>query len=102
MAARGAPVDEAGTCGDLLAEPVVLAINHYPGVEGTGPRTVLFGRARADVAEVEVTGPGGARHRLTTGARGGFLLPLAGALAPTDLPVQVTLADGQRLTFGWR
>jgi len=33
---------------------------------------------------------------------GAFILPLAGALEPTDLPVRITLRNRQRLTFDWR
>jgi len=99
---RAAPVQEAGSCADLREEPVLLAINHYPAIERGGPRTVLFGQATAEVAELVVTGPGGLQRRLVPGAGGGFILPLAGALAPTDLPVQITLRDGQRRTVDWR
>ncbi|MEA2195060.1 MAG: hypothetical protein QOG42_1494 [Solirubrobacteraceae bacterium] len=96
------PLQEGGTCANLLEDPVLLAINHYPAVEDLAPRTVLFGRARTDVTEVQVTVPNGAPRRLATGAGGGFLMPLAGALQATDLPVQVALADGRRLTYDWR
>ncbi|HYH88684.1 MAG TPA: hypothetical protein VEX67_05595 [Solirubrobacteraceae bacterium] len=102
QAFREAPVEEAGTCADLREEPVVLAINHYPAIGQSTPRTVLFGQARADVAEVAVTGPDGVKRRLVKGAGGGFVLSFAGALQPADLPVQITLLAGQRQTFDWR
>jgi len=97
-----AAVREGGTCGNLAVEPVVLAINHYPATARDAPRTVLFGRARPDVAAIRVTGPDGTERPLVAGAAGGFVLPLAGAVAPTALPVQVTLTDGQSQTFDWR
>ena len=96
------PVQESGTCGSLVEEPVLLAINHSPAAGQRPARTVLFGQARSDVAALEVTGPDGAHRRLVAGAGGEFILPLAGTIAPTDLPVQVTLLTGQQLTFDWR
>jgi hypothetical protein len=99
---REVPVQEGGTCGSLLEEPVVLAINHYPSVDGSAPRTVLFGRARSDVAEIRVSGPDGSQRPVDTGVGGAFVLPVTGALEATDLPVQVTLTDGRRLTYDWR
>jgi len=92
---------DAGTCASLAAEPVLLAINHYPAAEQRPARTVLFGQARSDVARLHVDAPDGGRP-LAAGIGGGFVLPLAGMLAPTDLPVRVTLLDGQQLTFDWR
>lgn len=98
---RETPAEQAGSCADLAEDPVLLAINHYPAGEQRAPRTVLFGQARADVTDVAVSGPGGP-ERLLRGVTGAFILPLAGTLAPTELPVQVTLLDGRRLTFDWR
>jgi hypothetical protein len=94
-------VQEAGTCGSLVADPVLLAMNHYPAAEQRTARTVLFGQARPDVAAMQVGVPGGERP-LVAGSGGGFVLPLAGTLAPTDLPVRVTLLNGQELTLDWR
>ncbi len=99
---RETPVQQGGTCGDLVEEPVLLAINHYPAAAQRAPRTVLFGRARPDVAEIHVTGPDGSERPLVVGSGGGFVLPLAAAIAPADLPVRVTLTTGRRLTFDWR
>lgn len=96
------PLEQGGTCGDLVDEPVLLAINHYPAAGQRPARTVLFGLARPDVAALEVTGPDGARHPLIAGIAGEFVLPLAGTIAPADLPVRVTLLTGQQLTFDWR
>lgn len=96
------PLEQGGTCGDLVTEPVVLAINHYPAAGQRPARTVLFGLARSDVATLEVTGPDGVPRPLDAGSRGEFVLPLAGTLAPTDLPVRVTLLSGRQLTFDWR
>jgi hypothetical protein len=101
QAFRASPAQDGGTCGSLLAEPILLAINHYPRVEDQQPRTVLFGLAGPDVTRIDVGGPGGLR-RVGTAPTGAFLLPFAGAVAATDLPVFVTLADGGRLTFDWR
>lgn len=102
QAFREAPAQEAGTCADLRQEPLLLAVNHYPAGEGRAARTVLFGHAGPDVVDLVVTGPGGAERRLARGAGGGFILVLAGALAPTDLPVRITLVGGAQRTFDWR
>jgi hypothetical protein len=96
------PLDEGGTCGDLVAEPVLLAINRYPAAAQRPARTVLFGLARSDVVALEVTGPARVRRPLVAGIGGDFVLPLAGTIAPTDLPLRVTLLTGQQLTFDWR
>lgn len=96
------PVQEGGTCGDLVGEPVLLAINHYPAAGQRPARTVLFGQARLDVASLHVTVRGGATRPLALGDAREFILPLAGTLAPTDLPVLVTLDGGRQLTFDWR
>lgn len=99
---REAPVQEAGTCADLRADPVLLAVNHYPAGPQRAARTVVFGQARADVADLVLTARGGPERRLVRGAGGAFILALGGALAPTDLPVRVTLASGEQLTLDWR
>jgi hypothetical protein len=96
------PLEQAGTCGDLVAEPVLLAINRYPAAPQRPARTVLFGLARSDVVALEVTGPAGMRRALVPGTAGEFVLPLPGTIAPTDLPVRVTLLTGHQLTFDWR
>lgn len=96
------PVQEGGTCGDLVDEPVLLAINHYPAAGQRPARTVLFGQARPDVASLHVAVRGDAQQPLALGGAREFILPLAGALAPTDLQVRVTLNGGQQLTFDWR
>jgi len=96
------PLQQGGTCGDLVEEPVLLAINHYPAAGQRPARTVLFGLARPDVSALEATGPDGARRPLVASIEGGFVLPLAGTIAPTDLPVRITLLTGQQLTFDWR
>ena len=96
------PLEQGGTCGDLADEPVLLAINHYPAAGQRPARTVLFGLAGTDVSALEVTGSDGARRPLGVGAFGEFVLPLAGTIAPTDLPVRVTLVTGRHLTFDWR
>lgn len=95
-------LEQGGTCGDIVQEPVLLAINHYPAAGQRPARTVLFGLARPDVASLEVSGPDGGWRPLVAGTGGEVLLPLAGTIAPTDLPVRVTLRTGQQLTFDWR
>jgi hypothetical protein len=100
---RARPLDEGGTCGDLAAEPVILAVNTYPARAGRDARTVLFGRAAPAVADVLVQRPDGSvQMRPAIGATGGFLLPLAGIIAASDLPVTITLADGRSRSYGWR
>lgn len=100
---REQPIDGGGTCGDLAAEPVIVAVNAYPARADRGARTVLFGLAGPRVAGVLVQRPGEAvAARPAIGATGGFLLPLAGTIAATELPVTVTLDDGGRRVYGWR
>lgn len=95
------PLEQGGTCGDLVEEPVLLAINHYPAAGQRPARTVLFGQARPDVASLHVAIQGEAQPLALGGARE-FISPLAGTVVPTDLPVRVTLIGGQTLTFDWR
>ena len=92
---------ETGTCASLVAEPVLLVINHYPAVGQRAARTVLFGQARPDVAAMHV-GVSGRQQPLLAGIGGGFVLPLAGTIAPAELPVRVAMITGQELTFDWR
>jgi hypothetical protein len=92
----------SGACGDLDAEPVIVSINAYPARVDRDARTVLYGRAAADVTGVLVhCGARSPPARPVIGATGGFLLPLAGTLAPSDLPLTITLADGRRRTYDW-
>lgn len=100
---RDLPLDQGGTCGDLGAEPAILAINSFPAVDGRPARTVLFGTVSANVADVAVTTPSGDKpvHPAIDGAHG-FAVPLAGDVAPQDLPVTVTLRDGRTTTYDWR
>jgi hypothetical protein len=96
------PLDEGGTCGDLAADPVILAVNSYPPRERRDARTVLFGRASPNVTDVLVThGKSPAAHP-GAGPAGGFVLAMAGAVSPSTLPTVVTLRDGRRLSFDWR
>lgn len=96
------PLDQGGTCGDLAAEPVILAINAYPAGDHRPARTVLFGVASGGVADISVTEPGGAAiAHPSVGSRGGFLLPLAGTIAPQELPVTITLRDGRQIEYPW-
>jgi hypothetical protein len=99
---RALPLDEVGTCGDLAAEPVILAVNTYAARADRAARTVLFGRAGPAVVDVVVQRrDGSVQARPTIGAAGGFLLPLVGTVAPTELPVTITLEDGRRRVYGW-
>jgi hypothetical protein len=100
---RELPLDPGGACGDLAAEPVIVAVNAYSERVRRAARTVLFGRASADVTDVRVRRRDGAlRARPAIGPAGGFLLPLAGTIAARDLPVTITLDDGRRRTYDWR
>ncbi len=99
---RETPVQQAGTCGDLVEDPVLLAINHHPASEQRATRTVLFGQARPDVSEMRVARRDGTELALVAGPGGGFVLPLEGAIEPADLPVHIALVTGERLTFDWR
>ncbi|MEA2241574.1 MAG: hypothetical protein QOD24_1130 [Solirubrobacteraceae bacterium] len=100
---RAAPLGEGGTCGDLAAEPVIVAVNAYPARADRGARTVLFGLAAPAVAGLLVQRPGGAVGvRPVIGATRGFLLPLAGTIAASELPVTITLADGRSRMYDWR
>ena len=99
---RALALDPGGACGDLDAEPVIVAINAFPARVARDARTVLYGRASADVTGVLVhCGAGSPPARPVIGATGGFLLPLAGTLAPSDLPLTITLADGRSHTYDW-
>jgi hypothetical protein len=94
--------DAGGTCGALASEPSILALNTYPERAGRAARTVLFGLASPAVGGVLVQPRDGSTVlRLAIAATGGFLLPLAGAIAAGELPVTVTLADGRRLVHDW-
>lgn len=94
-------VDEGGTCGDLAVEPVILAINFYPLVGKRTARTVLFGVASADVADVEVARGASPAHPALDSTRG-FVLPLEDLVAPMALPVTITLRDGRRIVYEWQ
>lgn len=96
------PLDEGGTCGDLGAEPIILAVNSYPTGERREARTVLFGRASPTVSDVLVQRSGSAGAHPAAGVAGGFVLPLAGTMIPRALPTVVTLKDGRRLSFDWK
>jgi hypothetical protein len=95
-------LDEGGTCSDLKAEPVILAVNSYPTQEHRDARTVLFGRASPTVSDVLVQRGGSPRAHPPAGAAGGFILPLAGTVSPSALPTVVTLNDGRHLSFDWK
>jgi hypothetical protein len=102
-AQRALPLAAAATCGDLATEPVILAVNAYPARGDRDARTVLFGRASPSVAEILVQRrDGSVQARPAIGAAGGFLLPLAGTIAASELPVTITLDDGRRRTYDWR
>jgi hypothetical protein len=97
------PLDESDVCGDLAAEPVIVAVNAYAARSMGATRTVLFGRAGRAVTDVLV------RRRDSSleahpriGATGGFLLPLAGHVAASALPVTITLDDGRRTVYDWK
>jgi hypothetical protein len=100
---RAVAPDAGGTCGDLAAEPAIVALNAYPARTGRAARTVLFGLASPAVGGILVQ-----RRDRSPGVRpaiwptGGFLLPLAGTIAASELPVTVTLADGRRVIHDWR
>ena len=100
---REMPLDASGTCGDLAAEPVIVAINRYPARADRGAQTVVFGLASPAVAGVVVQRPGGAAAaRPAIAATGGFLLPLAGTIAAGELPVTITLGAGRSQVYDWR
>lgn len=96
-------LDQGGVCGDLGAEPAILAINEYPATGQRPARTVLFGILGAKVSAIAVKVPGGAPDaRPVRGSEGGVVLPVAGAHAPAELPVTLTLEDGSQITYDWR
>ncbi len=96
-------LDAGGTCGDLASEPAIVVLNAYPERAGRAARTVLFGLASPAVGGIVVQrGDGSSGTRPAIGATGGFLLPLAGVIAASALPVTVTLADGRRVVYDWR
>lgn len=100
---RALPLEAVAACGNLAAEPVILAVNAYPARGDRDARTVLFGRASPSVADVLVQrGGDSVQARPEIGATGGFLLALAGTIAASELPVTITLDDGGRLVYDWR
>jgi len=100
---RALPLDAVAACGDLATKPVIVAVNAYPARGDCDARTVLFGRASASVAGILVhRGAGSVQARPAIGATGGFLLPLAGTIAASELPLTITLDDGHRRIYDWR
>jgi hypothetical protein len=100
---RALPLEAVAACGDLTTEPVIVAVNAYPARGDRDARTVLFGRVSASVADVLVhRSDGSVQARPAIGAAGGFLLPLAGTIEPSELPVTVTLDDGRSRIYDWR
>jgi hypothetical protein len=100
---RSLPLDAGGTCGDLSAEPAIVALNAYPARAGRAARTVLFGVTSPAVGGITVQRrDGSSGSQPAIGVTGGFLLPLAGTIAASELPVTVTLADGRRVIRDWR
>jgi hypothetical protein len=96
-------LDESAACGDLTAEPIIVAVNAYAARARREARTVLFGRAAPAVAEVLVQRRDAAVEvRPRIGATGAFLLPLAGMIAASELPVTITLDDGRTAVYDWR
>ena len=94
------PLDASGTCGDLTADPTILAVNVYPARRDREARTVVFGRAGPDVAGALVRRRDGSlQARPAIGAAGGFVLPLAGMIAASELPVTITLDDGRNRVY---
>jgi hypothetical protein len=95
--------DESAVCGDLAAEPIVVAVNTYAAGGQREARTVLFGRASPTVARVLVgrrDAPVAAGPRI--GTSGGFLLPLAGRIPASALPVTIMLDHGRTAVYDWR
>lgn len=99
---RTLPLDAVAACGDLATEPIIVAVNAYPARGDRGARTVFFGRTSPSVAGILVhRGDGSVQARPAISATGGFLLPLAGTIAASELPVTITLDDGRRRIFDW-
>jgi hypothetical protein len=101
---RADALDAGGTCGDLASEPAIVVLNAYPARAGRPARTVLFGLASPAVGGILVQRRDGspATRPAIWAIGGGFLLPLAGTIAASELPVTVTLADGRRVIHDWR
>lgn len=96
-------LDESAVCGDLEAEPVIVAVNSYAARAQREARTVLFGRATPAVARVLVRRrDAGVEARPRIGAAGGFVLPLAGTIAASALPVTIALENGRRVVYDWK
>lgn len=96
------PLRGAGACANLAVDPLVLAVDRVAARGAQPARTILFGRAGARVVAVRVRRAGAVPARPALGSGGGFLLPLAGLLAPSQLPVSVTLSDGRVVAYDWR
>ena len=92
------PLEDGGTCGDLHAEPAVIAVNRYPETVRRPGRTVVFGQVAQNVTAITVTSAGG-MATAASGAQGGFLAPMEGDDLVSALSVTITFDDKTTHTY---
>ena len=80
--------DTAGACGDIEDGRFFIDIRSFDG------RTLVYGRARRDVAEVEVIHDDGQVDRAATGRGGAYLLVFDAGLQEAGLQLIPRAADG--------
>ena len=85
--------NSGGACGDIANVRLFLDFRTLAG------RTLLYGRARRDVAAIRLVEDGGPR-RTETGPGGAFLFVLDGPLDPSQSSVVPLTADGREAPIG--
>jgi hypothetical protein len=87
-----------GSCADPQDGPLQVALARYPDTAGTGPRSVLFGIASADVTGVDVEGPGISGPVTLDSART-FLVVSDGLTPQGACTITVTLTDATTRSY---
>jgi hypothetical protein len=89
-----------GSCARVPDRGAVVRWDQYPGpnVGRHGARTVVHGLAGDGVIAVSV-GEAQVARRLPLSPRGGFIGAFGGLRSPSQLPVRVTLANGDTKTY---
>ena len=88
----------SGGCDDPADEPVQVAVMRYADTGGTGPRSVLYGVAAANVTSVEVVAPGFSGP-VTLDARRTFLVVSDGLTDKGASSVVAVLSDGTTRSY---
>jgi hypothetical protein len=88
----------SGSCIDPEDEPAQVAVMRFADTGGTGPRSVLYGVAAANVTSVEVVAPG-VSGPVTLDSRRTFLVVSDGLTAEGASSVEVVLSDGTTRSY---